>query len=146
MKSRLFPDSLFNYTPKLNDLKFEIPKIFWGGAHRASSPRPLPPLFLGLRPRFGLHPSNLRRFAPSIRASPDSDPPTFEAWLRPCWIMIGKFRSAASWSEDSKTQPPTKIGQFHTVYSRDRKYKNYSTSLYIEWKIILCSRPVFRRK
>ena len=33
------------------NLKFEIPKKFWGGAH----PRHLYPLFLGLRPRFGLH-------------------------------------------------------------------------------------------
>ena len=64
---------------KMNDFKFDFSKIFWGGAHRAPSPRPLPPFFLGLRPRFGLRPqfsgaSRLRlgRFAPSIRAPPST--------------------------------------------------------------------------
>ena len=58
---------------RLNDLKFEIPKTFWEGAHRAPSSDPLP---------------TLSRASPSIRASPDSDPPTFEAWLRPCNLFV----------------------------------------------------------
>ena len=44
----------FQVYTRLNYLKFEISKFFWGGAHRA--PFPDPSLFLGLRPRFGLRP------------------------------------------------------------------------------------------
>ena len=57
----------FQVYTRLNYLKFEIPKIFWGGAHRAPSPDPSPA-------HSRASPSNLGRFAPSIRASPDSDP------------------------------------------------------------------------
>ena len=101
MKSRLFPDSPFNYTPNWTIWSSKFQKFSGEGL---TEPPPQTP------------PPALSRASPSIRASPDSDPPTFEAWLRPCWIMIGRFRSAASWSEDSKTQPPPpplpKIGQF----------------------------------
>ena len=66
------PTFQFQVHTRLNYLKFEFLKIFWGGAHRAPSP--------ALR----ASPSNLGRFALSIQASPDLDPPTFEAWRRPC--------------------------------------------------------------
>ena len=72
----------FQVYTRLNYLKFEIPKIFWGGAHRAPSPDPSPALCRA-SPSIRASPSNLGRFAPSILASPDSDSPTFEAWLRP---------------------------------------------------------------
>ena len=52
MKSRLLHDFPIQLCTKLNDLKFEIPNNFWGGAHRASSPDPCP-LFLERRSRFG---------------------------------------------------------------------------------------------
>ena len=73
-----FEKSIFSRFPflqytRLNDLKFEIPKIFWGGAHRAPSPDPSPTLSQAL-PSIRASPSNLKRFVPSIRASPDSDP------------------------------------------------------------------------
>ena len=73
----------FQIYTKLNNLKFEIPKIFWGGADRAPSPDPSPALSRA-SPSIRASPLNLGRFAPSIRVSPDSNPPTFEAWLRPC--------------------------------------------------------------
>ena len=61
-------------------------KNFLGRGSPSPLPRPLPPLFLGLRPRFGLRPqfsgasrprlglfpSILGHFAPSIRASPST--------------------------------------------------------------------------
>ena len=54
-------------------------KKFLGRGSPSPLPRPLPPFFLGLRPRFGLRPqfsgaSRLRlgRFAPSIRAPPST--------------------------------------------------------------------------
>ena len=73
--------------------------------------RPLPPLFLGLRSRFGLRPQILERFAPSTRASPsilwrfarlDSGfalnfrlgtlawPPKINFWIRQwtCWPLL----------------------------------------------------------
>ena len=37
----------FQVYTRLNYLKFEIPKIFWGGAHRAPSPDPSPRSFSG---------------------------------------------------------------------------------------------------
>ena len=67
----------FQVYTRLNYLKFEIPKIFWGGAHRAPSPDPSPALSRASQ-TIRASPSNLGRFALSIRASPDSDPPTFE--------------------------------------------------------------------
>ena len=73
----------FQVYTRLNYLKFEIPKILWGGAYRAPSPDPSPALSRA-SPSILASFSNLGRFAPLIRASPDSDPPTFEAWLRPC--------------------------------------------------------------
>ena len=38
----------------MNGFKFDFSKIFWGSP--SPLPRPLPPLFLGLRPRFRLRP------------------------------------------------------------------------------------------
>ena len=41
---------------KMNGFKFDFSKNFWGGAHQTPSPDPLPSIFLGLCPRFGLRP------------------------------------------------------------------------------------------
>ena len=71
-------------------------KNFLGRGSPSPLPRPLPPFFLGLRPRFGLRPqfsgaSRLRlgRFAPSIRAPPSTfgrrtwfGPPKINCWIR----------------------------------------------------------------
>ena len=51
---------------KMNDFKFDFSKIFWGGAHRAPLPRPLPHVFSRASPSVRASPSILRRFAPSI--------------------------------------------------------------------------------
>ena len=80
-------------------------KNFLGRGSPSPLPRPLPPLFLGLRPRFGLRPQfsgasrprlglcprQLGRFAPSIQASPSTfdwgpwfGPPKINSWIRPC--------------------------------------------------------------
>ena len=73
-------------------------KNFLGRGSPSPLPRPLPPFFLGLRPRFGLRPqfsgaSRLRlgRFAPSIRAPPSTfgrrtwfGPPKINCWIRHC--------------------------------------------------------------
>jgi hypothetical protein len=88
LKIRLFQD--FPKKNKLNDLKFEIPKIVWGGAHRPPSPDLSPALSRASR-SIPASPSNLGRFTPSIRASPDSDPLTFEAWLRPRRSIVYHF-------------------------------------------------------
>ena len=68
----------------MNDLWFEIPKILWGGAHRAPSLDPSPALSRSYRARFGL----LRQIR-ALRALDYRfarfEPPTFEAWLRPCY-------------------------------------------------------------
>ena len=88
-----FPFQLYT---KLNNLKFEIPKNFWRGAHshRAPSPGPSPALSRA-SPSIRASPSNIGHFALSIQASPDSAPPTFETWLRLClslyphpWITL----------------------------------------------------------
>ena len=68
IKSRLFQNFCFKYN-RLNDFKFEIPKIFWGGAHRAPSPDPFPCSFSCFALDLGF-----ARFRPS----------TFDGWLRPC--------------------------------------------------------------
>ena len=74
-------------------------KNFLGRGSPSPLPRPLPPFFLGLRPRFGLRPqfsgaSRLRlgRFAPSIRAPPSTfgrrtwfGPPKINCWIRHCY-------------------------------------------------------------
>ena len=79
LQNRLFQDISrfpFQLYTKMNDLKFEILKIFREGAHRASSiARPLTPLLLGLG-----------RFNPSIRALPVSPPPPN---LRGCALVMG---------------------------------------------------------
>ena len=89
-------------------------KNFLGRGSPSPLPRPLPPFFLGLRPRFGLRPqfsgaSRLRlgRFAPSIRAPPSTfgrrtwfGPPKINCWIRHCedWSLRypvedgGRFR------------------------------------------------------
>ena len=85
LKSRLFQDFPFNYTPNWTIWSSKFKKIFGEGLTEPPPQTP-PPLFLGLRPRFGLRPI-LGRFAPSIWALPDSDSPTFEAWLRPCYSV-----------------------------------------------------------
>ena len=57
---------------------------FLGEAHRAP-PITLPHSFSGFALTSGSTLiSRALNFAPSIRASPDSDPPTFDAWLRLC--------------------------------------------------------------
>ena len=76
-------NNCFKYAPKWMVSSFQK---FSGRGSPSPLPRPLPPLFLGLRPRFGLRPqfsgasrprlgaspSILGRFAPSIRASPST--------------------------------------------------------------------------
>ena len=58
--------------PQIELFEVRNSKNFLGRGSPSPLPRPLPPLFLGLRPRFGLRP---------IRT-----PPTFEAWLR-LWLF-----------------------------------------------------------
>ena len=106
-------------------MKFEIPKIFWGGAHRAPSPDPSPRSFSGfaLDSGFTLKSQALRALDSGFARF---RPPTFEAWLRPCWIMIGKFSFGGKLIRGfKKPNPPPKIGQFqhcsfvhHSVFVR----------------------------
>ena len=65
-----------NTDAPLNNMKFDIPKIFWEGVHRAFSPGPSSALS---RESIRTSLSNLGRFAPLNWASPDSDPspPTY---------------------------------------------------------------------
>ena len=56
----------------MNGFKFDFSKIFWGGAHRAPSPRTPPPAFSRASPSVRASPSILGRFAPSTRASPST--------------------------------------------------------------------------
>ena len=72
-----FKISLSTYT-RLNDMKFKIPKIFWGGTHRAPSPRS----FSGfaLDSGFALKSWVLRALDSGFARF---GPPTFEAWLSP---------------------------------------------------------------
>ena len=84
-------------------------KNFLGRGSPSPLPRPLPPFFLGLRPRFGLRPqfsgaSRLRlgRFATSIRAPPSTfgrrtwfgPPPKINCWIRHCLVPRILFKSA----------------------------------------------------
>ena len=71
IKKKIISRFQFQLYFRLNDLKFEIP--VFGKAHRAPSPDPFPTMSRCL-PSFRASPSNLGRFASSIRASPDSDP------------------------------------------------------------------------
>ena len=49
LEKSIFSKFHFQLYTKLNDLKFKIPKKFWGGAHR-TPPQTPPPLFLEFRP------------------------------------------------------------------------------------------------
>ena len=69
LKSRFFKISLSTIYTRLNDLKFETPKIFRRGVHRAPSPNP-PPLFLRLRLRF---PDKLNTFSVIICTATDQN-------------------------------------------------------------------------
>ena len=51
LTGRKFRFSLQLYS-KMHGFKYEFSKFFWGGAHRAPSPDPLPDLNLRLRRRF----------------------------------------------------------------------------------------------
>ena len=66
----------FQVYTRLNYLKFEISKFFWGGAHRAPSPDPSPALSRA-SPSIRASPSNLGRFAPSFRGFARFGPPNF---------------------------------------------------------------------
>ena len=62
----------FQLYTRLNDLKFQIPQKNQGRG--SPSPPDPPPLLLGLRPRFKLHPQISGASPSEIRASPDLDP------------------------------------------------------------------------
>ena len=75
---------------------FDFSKNFWGGAHRAPPQTP-PPLFLGIRPRFGLRPqfsgASRPRFGFRIELLIGNfgkflDPPV--VWLRPYIDVLSK--------------------------------------------------------
>ena len=81
MKNPLNARFRFQVYTRLNYLRFEISKFFWGGAHRAP-PRPLPHSFSGfaLDSGFALKSRALRAL---VSASPDSDPPNFGSVAAP---------------------------------------------------------------
>ena len=94
---------------KMHGFKIDFSKIFWGGAHRAPVsllPRPLPPFFSGLRPRFGLRPPFSGASRPRLGLRPPFSgasrprfglhpqlsigdlglaPPKVNSWIRQCW-------------------------------------------------------------
>ena len=71
----------------LNDLKFEISEIFWGGAHRTTSPDPSPISSLSINSRCASK-------SQPLRASPDSYP---QFWLGVApWIRDVRPRGLAS--------------------------------------------------
>ena len=69
--------------------QFEVrnSKNFLGRGSPSPLPRPLPPLLLGLRSRFGLRPQISGGSRPRFGFHPIRTPPTFEAWLRP-WTSL----------------------------------------------------------
>ena len=71
-------------------------KNFLGRGSPSPLPRPLPPLFLGLRPRYGLRPQFSGASRPrlglrpqlSIGARPWFGSPKINSWIRPCTRLI----------------------------------------------------------
>ena len=118
----------------MNGFKFDFSKIFWGGAHRAPSPGPLPPLFLGLRPRFGLRPQ-FSGFALDTRALRALDsgfalnfrlgtlvcppPPKINSWIRPCPTVRQKlFRIRTTVSRSRSDGRPRRYVQYRVDQSQ----------------------------
>ena len=75
----------FNYTPDWTIWNSKFNKF--SGEGLTEPPHTSPLALSRTLPSIRAPPSNIGRFAHSIRASPDSDPPTFDLWLR-LWLLV----------------------------------------------------------
>ena len=111
MKSRLFPDSLFNYTPNWTIWSSKFQK-FSGEGLTEPPPQTPPPLFLGLRPRFGLHPQISGASRPRFGLRPIQTPQLLKRGCTLAGLWLANFVRRQVDQRIQKPNPPPKIGQF----------------------------------
>ena len=111
MKSRLFSDSLFNYTPNWTIWSSKFQK-FSGEGLTEPPPQTPPPLFLGLRPRFGLHPQISGASRPRFGLRPIQTPELLKRGCALAGLWLANFVRRQVDQRIQKPNPPPKIGQF----------------------------------